>query len=340
MRLKRLQEILETFPRRRVLVLGDCMLDVHLWGRASRISPEAPVMVVQEERTTYAAGGASNVAANLVSLGARAGIVSVVGVDPMADRLREQLQRLGIALDGLVSDPGRPTTTKTRIIAQGQQVVRVDREDPRPVSAAVESQLCDRLRAALDGADALVLSDYCKGVMTERVVVEAIRTARSLGRPVLCNAKPANMACFRDLDLLTVNQSEAETITGVRIVDEKSLRAAGERLLALSRSRGVFITRGGHGIAVFDPDGGFDQVAGITQEVYDVAGAGDSVIATAALALVVGASLGEAATLANYAGNAKVRKLGVVPVTRDEIRAIWRLAEEEPLLPTAPADPA
>jgi rfaE bifunctional protein kinase chain/domain len=332
MRLDRLQEILNTFSRCRVLVLGDCMLDAHLWGRARRISPEAPVMVVEEERTTYAAGGASNVAANLVAMRGRVSIVTVVGEDASGERLREQLALLGIPVDGLVTDPSRPTTTKTRIIAHGQQVVRVDRESTHPISSAVEEALLERVQREIGAADALLLSDYDKGVMSERIVVEATRAAHAAGRPVFCNAKPANRAAFRDLDLLTVNQSEAETITGLRITAsdarlDDSLREAGNRLLALTRSRGVFITRGGHGIAVFERGGAADHVAGITEEVYDVAGAGDSVIAAAALALIAGATLGEAATLANYAGNAKVRKLGVVPVTHDEIRAIWRLAE-------------
>ena len=327
MRVSRLEAILESFGRRRVLVLGDCMLDVHLWGRATRISPEAPVMVVEEERTTYAAGGASNVAANLVAMGAGAAIVAVVGNDPEALQLREQLESLGVSARGLVADPDRPTTTKTRIIAHNQQIVRVDREATSRVSPLVERALADRVREALADTDVLILSDYCKGVMTEGLVSAVVRLARGAGRPVLCNAKPANASCFRDVDLLTVNQSEAEAITGERIRDDRSLRGAGERLLAASGGRGVFITRGGQGIAVFGPQGTFHQVAGITEEVFDVAGAGDSVVAAAALALLGGATLEEAATLANYAGNAKVRKVGVVPVTREEIRAIWEMNE-------------
>jgi D-beta-D-heptose 7-phosphate kinase/D-beta-D-heptose 1-phosphate adenosyltransferase len=326
-RIGRLNQILESFSRRRVLVLGDCMLDVHLWGRATRISPEAPVMVVEEERTSYAAGGASNVASNLVALGARAGIVAVVGQDPTAGLLREQLEQLGVSTEGLVADADRPTTSKTRIIAHNQQIVRVDREASHRVEPALEAALVTQVRHALAETDALVLSDYSKGVMTEGVVAEATRHARAAGRPILCNAKPVNMHCFRDVDLLTVNQSEAEAITGLRVRDEASLRRAGEQLLEMSGGRGVFITRGGHGIAVFGPGGAFHQVAGITEEVYDVAGAGDSVVAAATLALLGGATLEEAAVLANYAGNAKVRKVGVVPVTRDEIRVIWELNE-------------
>jgi rfaE bifunctional protein kinase chain/domain len=326
-RLSRLQEILNRFSQSHVMVLGDCMLDAHIWGQATRISPEAPVMVIEEERTTYAAGGASNVAANLVSMGAQASIVAVVGDDWMAQRLREQLAFLGIPPDGPVADPGRPTTTKTRILAQGHQVVRVDRESSCPISASLEEALLNRVRCGLRTAGALLLSDYDKGVMSERLVAEAVRLARKARCPVLCNAKPANIAFFRDLDLLTVNQSEARAITGLVITDETQLRMAGDRLRTLTRSHGVLITLGGQGIALFDRDGGFDRVAGITEEVYDVAGAGDSVIAAAALALVAGATLAEAATIANYAGNAKVRKLGVVPVTRSEIRAIWSLAE-------------
>src|SRR5262249_32926995 len=166
----RLLALLGTFPGRRVVVVGDCMLDEYVWGRVQRISPEAPVMVIEQERTTYAAGGASNVSANIVAMDGAAAIVAVVGQDSMADPLRHELERQGVEHDGLVSVPDRPTTVKTRIIAHSQQVVRVDREDRRPVSAAEENCLLAEIRTALASADALLFSDYSKGVLTDGLI--------------------------------------------------------------------------------------------------------------------------------------------------------------------------
>jgi D-beta-D-heptose 7-phosphate kinase/D-beta-D-heptose 1-phosphate adenosyltransferase len=323
----RLFGILERFRGKRVVVVGDCMLDEYLWGRVSRISPEAPVMVIEQERTTYALGGASNVAANIVAMDGRAAMIAVVGEDPMAERLRAELNRQGVRHDGLVALAGRPTTVKTRIIAHSQQVVRVDREDRRPVSADAEDRLLAAIRAALAEADALLFSDYSKGVLTERLVVTAAREARRAGRLVLANTKPASAGFYRGIDLVSVNQSEAEAITGLAIEDEASVALAGERLLARCGSGAAFITRGGHGVAVVEQGAPLYLVNGIPQEVYDVAGAGDSVIAAAALARLAGASWPEAAQVANYAGNAKVRKLGVVPVTRHDIETVWAHAQ-------------
>jgi rfaE bifunctional protein kinase chain/domain len=329
MRRSRLEEILEQFPRRRVLVVGDCMLDEYIWGRVSRISPEAPVMVVEQERTTYAAGGASNVAANVMALGGEAAIAGVIGRDPMGERLREELARLGVQTAGLLTDEDRPTTRKTRIVAHSQQVVRVDHEQTSPIPGHLEAQLREHLQTAVAQADAVLFSDYNKGVLSAPLVRQATESIRARGGISAANPKPANIALFHGLDLISLNHSESEAVVGHVITDEASLLSAGHLLVTTTACAGVFVTQGGQGIDVFCRDGSRHHVAGITQEVYDVAGAGDSVVAAAALALACGSSLSEAATLANYAGNAKVRKLGVVPVTRDDIRSIWQLAEGE-----------
>jgi rfaE bifunctional protein kinase chain/domain len=328
MELSRLEQLIRAFRRQRVLVVGDCMLDEYLWGRVSRISPEAPVMVVEQESTSHAAGGASNVAANLVALGAHAGICAVCGADAMADLLRGELERLGVDCAGVVTEPSRPTTVKTRVIAHNQQVVRVDRETRVPIPAAAEAALLQQVRLEIGQADAVLFSDYNKGVLTERVVTETLAAAQAAGKPTLANAKPANIGLFRGLSMLQVNQSEAEAITGLALRDEASVLEAGERLLALCRCEAALITRGGHGLTLFERQGDVHQIPAIELEVYDVAGAGDSVIAAAALAVACGASWGEVGVLANCAGNAKVRKLGVVPVTPDDLRFIWRLAHE------------
>jgi rfaE bifunctional protein kinase chain/domain len=319
----RLLELVGRFEGMRVVVAGDCMLDEYIWGRVSRISPEAPVMVIEQERTTYAAGGASNVAANLLAMTARASIVSAVGLDMMAERLRRELDRQAVGHQGLISVVDRPTTVKTRIIAHSQQVVRVDREERRALSAQDQADLLEQMSAALAEADALIFSDYGKGVLTEGVVARSASMAKEAGRLVLANPKPASATFYRGIDLVSVNQSEAEAITGVVIEDERTLALAGDRLLGIVGCRAAFITRGGHGIALFEAGAPPYYVEGIPQEVYDVAGAGDSVIAAAALARLGGASWAEAAEVANYAGNAKVRKLGVAPVSRHDIESIW-----------------
>lgn len=326
MELARLEQLIREFRRRRVLVVGDCMLDEYLWGRVSRISPEAPVMVVEQERTSHAAGGASNVAANLVALGARAGICAVCGADPMAGLLRAELERLGVEEMGVVADRGRPTTVKTRVIAHNQQVVRIDRETRTPISPEVETALLSHLEREVPLADAILFSDYNKGVLTERVVGETLAAARAAGRPVLANLKPANVSLYRGLDLVSVNQAEAEAITGLALWDEAAVREAGQRLLSFCRCQAALITQGGHGLTLFERGGAVHSIPAIEQEVYDVAGAGDSVIAAAALGVACGAAWLEVGVLANCAGNAKVRKLGVVPVTPDDLRFIWRLA--------------
>jgi D-beta-D-heptose 7-phosphate kinase/D-beta-D-heptose 1-phosphate adenosyltransferase len=245
----------------------------------------------------------------------------------MADRLREELGRQGVEYEGLIALSDRLTTVKTRVIAHSQQVVRVDREDRRAVSSQDEAALLKEIRAGLPDADAVLFSDYSKGVLTRPVVAAAVEMARRAGKLVVANPKPASIGQYAGIDLVSVNQSEAEAVTGVRIEDGSSASEVGERLLAASGARAAFVTRGGQGIVVFERKASPFLVEGIPQEVYDVAGAGDSVIAAATLARLGGAAWSEAAQLANYAGNAKVRKLGVVPVTRHEIETVWAHAQ-------------
>src|SRR3989442_4347252 len=270
MELARLEQLIQDFRRRRVLVVGDCMLDEYLWGAIRRISPEAPVMVVEQERTSHAAGGASNVAANLVALGAQAAICGVCGADAMADLLRAELERLGVDYAGVITDPARPTTVKTRIIAHNQQIARVDRETQAPIPAAVEEALVGHLAREIPRADAVVFSDYNKGVFTERVVAAGLAAARAARRSTLANVKPANVGLFRDLDLIQVNQSEAEAITGCSLRDEAGLMEAGRRLLRTCRCQAALITQGGHGLSLFEQEGAVHHIPAIELEVYDV----------------------------------------------------------------------
>jgi D-beta-D-heptose 7-phosphate kinase/D-beta-D-heptose 1-phosphate adenosyltransferase len=327
MRPSRLHELLRQFQDKHVLVVGDCMLDEYVWGRVSRISPEAPVVVVEHERTTYAAGGASNVAANVVALGGRACIVSVVGEDSMADRLRSELASQGVCHAGLVSHADRPTTVKTRVLAHSQQVVRVDREDRAPVSGEIEAALIQKIEAEITDADAVLFSDYTKGVLTERVVSAGLKIAREAGKPAYANPKPSSLSAYKGLDLVTLNQSETEAVTSLSLAGMDTLPEAGQRLLRFCAAQTAIVTLGGRGLALFEEGRPWRHLPVVPLEVYDPCGCGDSTIAAATLSRAAGADWVEAATIANLAGNAKVRKLGVVPVTREDIQHVFALAE-------------
>lgn len=321
----RLKELLRQFKGRRILVIGDCMLDEYLWGRVNRISPEAPVMVVDQVDKTYAAGGASNVAVNIVAMDGAASILSVVGDDSSGARLRQELERQGVRHNGVVVDTGRPTTVKTRIFAQDRQVMRVDREERAGLSAAASEQLIERAKAEIVTAEAILFSDYSKGVLTEQVVAEIMALARAAGKPAFANPKPASIRFYQGIDLVTVNQTEAEQVTGVACSAMEVLDEAGNRLLRSCAARSAVITLGGRGLALFEAGKPWRHLPVVPLEVYDPCGCGDSAIAAAALARTAGGDWVEAATLANLAGNAKVRKLGVVPVTRKEIERVWTL---------------
>ncbi len=322
----RLHSLLDGFAAQRVLVVGDCMLDEYLWGKATRISPEAPVMVVEHLDTTYAAGGASNVAANIVAMDGQASIVALVGDDSMAQTLREELERQGVSHRGLVVQPGRPTTVKTRIVAHHQQVLRVDRESRTPVTDEIAARLVGRVREELAGASAVLLSDYSKGVLTRGLVEEVIRLANDAGKPVLANPKPSSLEYYTGLSLISLNQSEAEGATGLSLTDLALADEVGKSLLGLCQAEAAMVTLGGRGLVLFERGKPWRHLPVVPLEVYDPCGCGDSAISAAALARAAGASWEEAATLANLAGNAKVRKLGVVPVTRAEVESVWTLS--------------
>ncbi|MBI3910432.1 MAG: hypothetical protein HY320_05795 [Armatimonadetes bacterium] len=319
----RFHGLLDAFARQRLLVVGDLILDQYIWGVAERISPEAPVMVVEQQRTTYAAGGAANVAANVVAMGGQASLIGVVGKDAMADRLETVLTGAGVADIVLLSAAERPTTVKTRILAGDRQVLRVDREERQPIDPTAAARLLAEVDARLADTDVLLLSDYSKGVLTANLIERLVEQARARGKPVVANPKPANLPYYSGLDLVSLNQSEAETSTGIRIQGEDDLYRTGLELLRRTEGEAVLVTLGGRGLAVFLRAGTAHHVAAFTQEVFDVCGAGDSVIAAAALARASGGDWVEVATVANLAGNAKVRKRLVVPVTRRDLESVW-----------------
>jgi D-beta-D-heptose 7-phosphate kinase/D-beta-D-heptose 1-phosphate adenosyltransferase len=317
----RARALLKKMRGRRVIVLGDVMLDEFLWGTVARISPEAPVPVVEVTRQSYHLGGAGNVAANVCSLGGRAVLAGVVGSDPAAERVRESLGQAGVQTALISSDSGRPTTVKTRIVAHHQQVVRADRERSDDITADLEDGLVARLRDALPSCGALVVSDYQKGVVTPRLMRTVVSLARRLGIPVLVDPKVRHFPFYRGVSVITPNQLETEQATGIRIRGEDDLLAAGARILRKLRCGAALVTRGEQGMSLFQGGARPLHIPTAAREVFDVTGAGDTVIATVALGLCGGARLHEAAMLANYAAGVVVGKLGTATATPDEVVA-------------------
>jgi D-beta-D-heptose 7-phosphate kinase/D-beta-D-heptose 1-phosphate adenosyltransferase len=304
-----------------VLVVGDVMLDEFIWGRVARISPEAPVPVVEVTGQSFHAGGAANVAANVRALGGEAVIAGVVGEDDAAERLRGLLLGSGIEPALAAAPGGRPTTVKTRIVAHHQQVVRADRERTDDIPEALEDGLVAQVARALPRCGALVLSDYEKGVVTPRLMGKVLALARRRRVPVLVDPKVRHFRLYRRVSLVTPNQKEAEQATGIAIRTDRDLRAAGERILKMLGCGAALVTRGEHGMSLFPAGGRAVHLPTAAREVFDVTGAGDTVIATLGLALCAGARLVDAAMLANHAAGVVVGKLGTATATPAEVLA-------------------
>jgi D-beta-D-heptose 7-phosphate kinase/D-beta-D-heptose 1-phosphate adenosyltransferase len=316
----RADQLISSFAGRRILVLGDVMLDEFIWGKVRRISPEAPVPVVEVARESYHLGGSGNVAANLSALDAVPVPVGLVGDDLAARRLATLLTEHGIEPSGLVCDAGRPTTVKTRIIAHSQQIVRADRESRAPLSEDRNTALKEAFLKWLPSCAAVIVSDYDKGVVNRTLLSQVLPAARRAGIPVLLDPKVYNADYYRPITLITPNQREAELLTGLSIEDDGQLEAAGRRLLERFDCPYALITRGEQGMSLFTLDGSH-HLPTFAREVFDVSGAGDTVIATLALALAAGALMEESAILANHAAGLVVGKVGTATVSRSELLA-------------------
>jgi D-beta-D-heptose 7-phosphate kinase/D-beta-D-heptose 1-phosphate adenosyltransferase len=317
---QRAAELLGKMGDRNIMVLGDVMLDEFLWGEVTRISPEAPVPVVDIRRESTHLGGAANVLANLVALGAQACVVGVVGDDFAGERILSSVRdKSGLQADGaLVIDNSRPTTIKTRIIAQHQMVVRADREHRVPVNRRTEDLIISAVKAAIEHAHALVVSDYDKGVVTPRILAEVLPLA--YGRmPVLIDPKMRNFNAYRPATLITPNHHEALRIAGLEEDSDEGLKIAARAIRERLSCDAVLITRGDRGMMLVEGDSDPINVPTAAREVFDVTGAGDTVIAALAAALAAGASLAEAAVLANHAAGIVVGKLGTATATAKEV---------------------
>lgn len=316
---RRLEKLVDAFARLRLLVVGDVVLDEYLWGEVDRVSPEAPVPVVHVRRESMVLGGAGNVVRNVVALGAGCAFCAVVGDDPTARRVAGQLEELGVDAKGLVVVPGRPTTRKTRVIARGQQVVRFDRETESPVPAAAARRLVDALAAAIPAVDGVILEDYGKGTLAPGVIGAAMRRFRSAGVPVAVDPKHT-LAPYRGAALLKPNLREAEMLAGVTVHGPEDLARAAGRLRRRIGGGIVVVTQGGDGMTLFEGESAL-PVRTAPREVFDVQGAGDTTIAALWLALRAGASLLEAAVVANAAAGVVVAKVGTATASPDEVKA-------------------
>ncbi len=325
----RLEEIVRGFGSRRVAILGDLMLDRYVWGDVNRISPEAPVPVVEVTRDSVRFGGAANVAENVASLGASASVVGVVGADAAGRELLSLLRERGVDVSGVVELADRPTTTKTRIIAHSQQVVRADREATAELTVAERDAVLESLERAVDASDALVVSDYGKGVVTEETVTAAISRARSEDKTVCVDPKESHFGSYGGVTAITPNQKEAGNAAGLRITDEASLEKVGWELQGRLDAECVVITRGEQGMALFMKGGELVRLPTVAREVYDVTGAGDTVVSALTVALAAGGTMVEAANISNHAAGIVIREIGTASVTPDEILRSFRETVED-----------
>jgi D-beta-D-heptose 7-phosphate kinase/D-beta-D-heptose 1-phosphate adenosyltransferase len=316
-----LRAIVARFSGRRIAVLGDCMLDRYLWGRVDRISPEAPVPVVEVGRETVSLGGAGNVAANLSALGAEPVLLGIVGADDDGGRLRSVLAERRVDARGVLTDASRPTTVKTRIIAHSQQVVRADRESRAELSGEPLDRLLAALERELPGCQALVVSDYGKGVVYPRSLEVALGAAKQQGIPVCVDPKESHIDAYRGVSILTPNQHEAGYVQGRRIVDDASLAEVGWGLLRRLDAAAVLVTRGPEGMSLFERSGRYTCLPTVAREVYDVTGAGDTVVSVVALALAAGADFPSACFLSNHAAGIVIAEIGTASCTTDELLA-------------------
>jgi rfaE bifunctional protein kinase chain/domain len=312
-------DLLAALAGHTVLVVGDLMLDHFVIGSVERISPEAPVPVVRFAREEYRLGGAANVAANLQALGSRAEVVGIIGRDPEGERLRQELARAGAGTTGIVTDPSRCTTRKTRVVtSRNQQVARIDYEGDAEASAETAASLVAQIERLAPTARAILISDYLKGVVTRAVAAAAIGAARRHGIPVTVDPKVPHSSYYSGATLVTPNHHEAEAVTHMRLREDACAPECARRVREVTGCENVLITRGEHGMWLQTPDGDIALPAE-AREVSDVTGAGDTVIATLTLALASGASLEDAARLANRAAGIVVGKFGPATVTVHEL---------------------
>jgi D-beta-D-heptose 7-phosphate kinase/D-beta-D-heptose 1-phosphate adenosyltransferase len=312
-----IQKVIKDFRKKNILVIGDIILDHYIWGKVNRISPEAPVPVVEVTRENFLLGGAANVANNIVSLGARAAVIGINGEDIAGEALRGILERKGVDCRGLFTE-NRPTTVKTRVIAHNQQVVRFDREDSKYVDGRILKGILSHIHANLEGFDAVIISDYKKGMVTGDLVKGILKKTRSKKIFVAVDPKVGHFDFYKGVSVITPNLMEAAQGAGMEITDDRSLVRAGRKLMKKLSLKAALITRGEQGMSLFEANK-VTHIPTVARKVYDVTGAGDTVISAFTLACASGAGLEDAAVIANHAAGIVVGEVGTAVATPEQL---------------------
>ena len=315
---EKLVNILKQFKDKKVLVVGDIMLDKYIWGDVSRISPEAPVQIVHVMKETFAPGGASNVGNNISSLSGKVMMVGIAGDDHAKNVLLEDLKKRSINTNGIFLDKDKPTTQKVRIIGKGQQLLRVDYEDKEHIHKTIEKSIMDYIEKTIKEVDVVVIADYAKGVITPEISASLIKLAKENNKEVIVDPKPNHRDLYANATLITPNSLEACKMTDFDEVNDANATEIGSKLMKYLNTN-VLITRGNKGMSLFEKDGSKTHIPTSAREVYSLIGAGDTVIATIALAVASGANFKDAAILANIAAGIKLGKIGTASVSIDEI---------------------
>lgn len=313
----KISSLLRLFKGIRILVIGDIVLDRYIWGKVSRISPEAPVPIVEVTNDSFLLGGAANVANNIVALGGRASVTGVIGNDRAGEVVKDLLRERNIEL--AIFEDSRPTTVKTRVIAHNQQVVRFDKEDKSTLSGKVLRRMIDYIKGSLREFDAVILSDYKKGVISKALIGEVLKVSKPAKKFLAVDPKVGHFHLYKGVSIITPNLSEAAHGSGIEIMDEDSLVRAGRVLLKKLCCEAVLITRGEEGMTLF-ANNKITHIPTVARHVYDVTGAGDTVIATFTLSRAAGATLEESAMIANHAAGIVVGEVGTAAVTPDKLR--------------------
>lgn len=314
-----LHQQLEQLAGHRILCIGDVMLDRFVYGAVERISPEAPIPVLRVQREAVTLGGGGNVVRNVVALGGHVDMVGVVGNDQAGYDLANQVSSLPQVVSLMITDNSRPTTIKTRYVADGQQLLRADQEVSAPLSPQIEAQTLMRIRSAIDGCNVIILSDYAKGVLTDGVLREVIKMGAEKNKPVLIDPKGRDFSRYRGAYMLTPNRKELQEATGFAIKNVADAEKAARHLIELHDLGGILAKLGSDGVCLVMKDQPAQHFQATAREVYDVSGAGDTVVSTMALCLAGDLSLPDSAALANIAGSIVVGKIGTASVTREEL---------------------
>ncbi|MBL7055061.1 D-glycero-beta-D-manno-heptose-7-phosphate kinase [Candidatus Woesearchaeota archaeon] len=316
---QKLISILDQFKNKKVLVIGDLMLDKYIWGEVSRVSPEAPVQVVKVSKESYAPGGAANVANNVAALNGKTYMIGLVGNDEANETLISELKKKQINTEGIIEDNNRPTIQKIRVIGKGQQLLRFDYEKKDYLDEGKEKKILDFVIKRIQNIDAIIISDYAKGVITKNLAEKLIKLANEKKKIIIIDPKPEHKKFYKNATLITPNNKEACEMLNVEEKNDDSINKVGKRLLEELNAH-IVITKGEKGIAIFEKNSEITNIPTKAKEVYDIIGAGDTVVATLALALASNATLKEAAILANYAAGITVGKVGTSTVTTEEIK--------------------